>query len=476
MLMKICKCEKITIFDENWYKSMLIRFSVENFLSFSERTEFSMLPGKGRIHEHHVVKAVDKNDIPVLKSAIIYGANASGKSNVIKAISFAKKMIINGTTSDGQSLDFKNFRLDKSFWNKPSRIEFEIKQNNKNYAYGFVFDNNQVVEEWLYEIFKLKEDREIFSRKKGSKHHVFNLEGIKTENQKEKQFLNFTAEGTRKNQLFLTECKVRNVKDNVKGISELLSIYDWFESALSILFPNSKLGGIEFQLKSNESISKVFHEFLDYFNTGVSGIDLVDADIEKIGMPKEVQDKILSKLKVNNEIIITSPDQITYALKKEKGGEIKFFRMMTKHIVQGSTRPELFEVNEESDGTQRIMDFIPAIIELFKKSNVFIIDEIDRSLHPNLTYDFIDLFLSKSIGVNSQLIVTTHESALLSQKLVRKDEVWFVTKNKEGASCLYSLEEYKVRFDKEIRKDYLLGRYKAIPVFGSRNKLSAIKS
>ncbi len=101
-------------------------------------------------------------------------------------------------------------------------------------------------------------------------------------------------------------------------------------------------------------------------------------------------------------------------------------------------------------------------MDLFKGNNVFIIDEIDRSLHPNLTYDLIDLFLAKSKGINSQLIVTTHESSLLSQRLVRKDEIWFVVKDDSGASTLYSLEEFKVRFDKEIRKDYLLGRFKAV--------------
>ena len=122
------------------------------------------------------------------------------------------------------------------------------------------------------------------------------------------------------------------------------------------------------------------------------------------------------------------------------------------------------------------MDFIPLLLDLLKGDNVFIIDEMERSLHPNLIYDLIDLFVTKAVNVNSQLILASHESSLLTQKLLRKDEVWFVVKDNEGASKLHSLEEYNVRFDKEIRKDYLLGRFKAIPRIGSRNKLTILNS
>jgi AAA15 family ATPase/GTPase len=120
------------------------------------------------------------------------------------------------------------------------------------------------------------------------------------------------------------------------------------------------------------------------------------------------------------------------------------------------------------------MDFIPLIMDLCKGDNVFVVDEMERSLHPNLMYDLIDLFISKAKDVNSQLITATHESSLLTQKLLRKDEIWFVVKDKDGASKLHSLEEYDIRFDKEIRKDYLLGRYKGVPRIGNRNKLTIL--
>lgn len=457
---------------------MLIRFSIENFLSFNERTEFSMLPGKSRIHNHHLIKPNTRNDIGLLKAAIIYGANASGKSNFAKALDFTRRFILRGTSSETKKIDFQPFRLDNDCFGKPSRIEIEIKHKGKCYAYGFVFDSKTIIEEWLYEINK-KTDRKIFERKQDKEKESFtSFDGMKFENTTEEQFLTFTAAGTRKNQLFLTECRVRNVKSNVKNLEDILNVLDWFQNSLKIIFPNSKFGGIEFELKENQDLSVLFHEFLDYFNTGIKGIELVDVDFESImDIPDGLKKEILSDISESTRAFITSPSQnITYALNKVKSGELKVFKMMTSHDVKGSDKQEFFEMNDESDGSQRIIDFIPVMMDLMKSDNVFVIDEIDRSLHPNLTCDFVDLFLSKSEAVSSQLIVTTHESSLLNQKIIRKDEIWFVVKDKFGASSFYSLEEFKIRFDKEIRKDYLLGRYKAIPIFGSRNKLSVLKS
>lgn len=470
------ECEKISYFAFKLYEIMLIRFSIENFLSFNARTEFSMLPGRGRTHEHHLIKPKSRIDIGLLKAAVIYGANASGKSNLAKAIDFTRKFILRGTSSENKKIEYKGFRLDKDVKEKPSRIEVELKHKGKNYAYGFVFDGSIIYEEWLFEINK-KGEKIIFERKEVNKKTNYNFKGLQFDNIKEEQFLNFTAAGTRKNQLFLTECRVRNVKDNVTNITDILNVIDWFQNSLKIIFPESRFGGLEFELKENQDLSRIFHDFLDYFNTGIKGIELVDVDFDNVtDIPDEVKKDILTDISENTKAIIASPEQnITYAISKDKLGSLKIFKMMTSHSVKGSNKPEFFEVSDESDGTQRIIDFIPVMMDLIKSDNVFVIDEIDRSLHPNLTYDFVDLFLSKSENICSQLIVTTHESGLLNQKLIRKDEVWFVVKDKSGSSSFYSLEEFKIRFDKEIRRDYLLGRYKAVPVFGSRNKLSVLK-
>lgn len=454
---------------------MIIRFSVENFLSFAERTEFSMIPGKSRVQEHHVVTAEKSRDIPALKTAIVYGANASGKSNLVKALAFSKEYILEGTRTDSEKINYRNFRLDKSFADRPSRIEYELKHRGKNYAYGFEFTVNEIREEWLFEINK-ETEKAVFERKWESGKSVYEFPGISFKNNEERQFLKFTGDGTRKNQLFLTECKVRNVRDNVSDLGDVFNVLDWFQDSLKIIFPTSRYQGLEFDLTENQDLHKVFHEFLEYFNTGIKGINLDEISLEDIpGLPSDLKQKILSDSSEKMRLFVTDQSRnFSYAIKRDEAKNLRVFKMMTKHAVKDGVGDELFEVSDESDGTQRIMDFIPAIMDLFRGGNVIIIDEIDRSLHPNLTYDLIDLFLTRSKGIKSQLIVTTHESSLLSQRLVRKDEIWFVVKNGVGASSLYSLEEFKVRFDKEIRKDYLLGRFKAVPVFGSRNRLTVL--
>lgn len=454
---------------------MLIRLSVENFLSFKDRQTFSMIPGKGTLKSDHRTKPI--KGISVLKSAVIFGANASGKSNLIKAIDFGKRLILNGVKPE-QNIEFQKFRLDSEYISKDSRIEYEIQHKNKNYAYGFVFNKAEIVEEWLYEITRTQ-DIKIFERNK-NKNEIFDLDFLYSKNKKEdeKQFLKFIAKGTPNNQLFLTEIRTRKVKENVTNISDILNVIDWFQNSLKVISPNDKYNeGLKFELKSDERLLNAFQELLEYFDTGINGVCLKKIDFDNIDVPTKILNQIKEDLlNVKSENIrasILSNFNTTYFLSK-KDNEIHAEKFMTKHKVKGQNEDELFDTSDESDGTNRIIDFIPLLMDLLQGDNVFIIDEMERSLHPNLIYDLIDLFLSKSKNVNSQLILASHESSLLTQKLLRKDEVWFIVKDIEGSSKLHSLEQYNIRFDKQIRKDYLLGRYKAIPRLGNRDKLTVL--
>lgn len=453
--------------------SMLIRFSVENFLSFSDRQKFSMVPGKGSLKADH--KTSKLNGISVLKSAVLFGANASGKSNLIKAIDFGKKLVLGGSKTD-KLIGYQKFRLDKLSNSIDSRIEYEIQHNGKNYAYGFTFNEELIKEEWLYEI-GTKKEAKIFERNFSNK-EIFDLNPIlqKLKKEEEKQFLHFIAKGTPNNQLFLTEIRTRKVKENVSKIEDLLNVIDWFQNTLKVIFPDDKYNeGLKFELKQDEELLTAFEEFLSYFDTGIFGVCLEKINVENIDIPKPLLEKIkedlLSKRTENVRASILSKGNTTYFL-SVRNDDIVIEKFMTKHKVKNSDNPEKFDTSDESDGTNRIMDFIPLLMDLLKGDNVFIIDEMERSLHPNLIYDLIDLFLSKSKGIKSQLILTSHESSLLTQKLLRKDEIWFAVKDNYGASRLHSLEQYNVRFDKEIRKDYLLGRFKAVPRIGNRNKLN----
>ncbi|WP_106915329.1 AAA family ATPase [Chryseobacterium aurantiacum] len=454
---------------------MLIRFNIENFRSFNERVFFSLLPGKGTLKSHHKTKQV--GGIATLKTAVLYGANASGKTNLIKAIEFGKQLILKGSSID-DIIDFNAFKLDVNNVETNSRIEYEIQHKNKNYAYGFIFNSKEIVEEWLFEISK-KSEKKIFSRDKNDENE-YDLLAILNKNKKadDKQFLEFIAKGTPKNQLFLTEIRSRKVKENVTDINDLLNVIDWFQNALTVIFPNSKSIGKKFELLDDINLNLLFTEMLDYFDTGIDGIEFKDVEIDKIDVPdsiiKDIENDLLSeKSEKRNAFISNVQEDKYYAISITKNGILKAQVLKTKHKKIGGGY-ELFDLKDESDGTRRIMDLIPLIIDFFKGDNVFVIDEIERSLHPNLIYDLFDFFLSKCKNVNSQIIVASHESTLLTQKLLRKDEIWFVFKDMNGASRLYSLEDYSVRFDKEIRKDYLFGRYKGVPKFGNRDNLTVL--
>lgn len=455
---------------------MLIRFNVENFLSFKDRTVFSMIPGKGTLKKTHKSKPV--KGISALKTSIVYGANASGKSNLLKAIAWGKRLILKGTKSD-QPIRFQNFMLDTSAIQSNSRIEYEFQNKGKNYAYGFVFNSKEIVEEWLYELNK-KNENKIFERNI-SKKEIFDLEPILKKNKKDehKQFIKFVAKGTPNNQLFLTEINTRKVKENVTDISDLLNTLDWFQNSLKVIFPSDKYNeGVKYELQEDSKLQMTFEELLKYFDTGIDGICLENTDFEKSEIPKilfeKIKEEILNpKSKDVKTVIVSSNKNTTYFVTK-KNEDIIIQQFMAKHHVKGQKKSTFFDMSNESDGTNRIIDFIPLIIDLLNGNNVFLIDEMERSLHPNLMYDLIDVFLSKCENVNSQLIVGSHESTLLTQKLFRKDEIWFIVKDQDGASHLHSLEEYNVRFDKEIRKDYLLGRFKGVPRLGNRNKLTVL--
>lgn len=454
---------------------MLIRFFVENFSSFKERQAFSMLPGKMTKKPEHVTSSVD--GIRALKAGAIFGANASGKSNLIKAIAFGQKMILSGVSGDS-IINFQNFRLDTAYQNKDSRLEYEIQYKDKNYAYGFVFNKKEVVKEWLYEMTKTSE-KKIFERDNRKKEN-FDLTALLKKNKpvEEQQFLKFTAKGTPNNQLFLTEIKTRKVRENVSDISDLLNVIDWFQNSLKVIFPDNKYKqGLKFEIKEDEELLKTFNQLLDYFDTGISGVCLEKIEEEKVQIPnrilKKIEENLLSDPSENTSASMLSVNDSTYFISANEKG-INYYEFMTKHKVLGRSEEEFFDTADESDGTNRIIDLIPLLMDLLNGDNVFIVDEMERSLHPNLMYDFLDLFLSKCENINSQLILASHESTLLNQKLLRKDEIWFVVKNQEGASTLHSLEEYNIRFDKQIRKDYLLGRFKAIPKIGSRNHLTVL--
>ncbi len=452
----------ITIFRFNCI-IMLIRFVVENFKSFKEETEFNLLTGNIRKHPSHVHHT--KQGIDILPTSVIYGGNASGKSNLVKAIKVAREIIIVGTVSKESSFQIEKYALESSYFNKPSKFEFEFKTAKNTYAYGFVIDYDRVIEEWLYLISGKKEDKPLFIRNNKN----FEFKPLLTKKKTELEFLQNEVRGIRKNQLFLTESYRREI-----GFFD--DVLDWFQS-LMIIFPQN----IIFNRHTfyNKELLDFTNQLLDIGDTNVS-IDVRAVDAEKL---VSANPKLREYIKNNftlvkrNGIAFESEGGIIYSIRFKSNEnntlELEAIKLMGIHQKSDSNFIT-FETHQESDGTQRLIDLSAPLYLAIFKNRVVIIDEIDRSLHPLLSKKIIENFIEKRITNKGtgQLICTTHEDLLIDMDVLRPDEVWFVQKNDDGASELYPLSEFKIRYDIDVRKGYLNGRFGAIPNINEKAKIA----
>jgi len=446
---------------------VLIRFRVSNFLSFNQQVELSMIPGKTRQHLDHIISGGGgRNDINILKASIVYGANASGKSNLIKAVDFAKGLITGGTKAK-QAISLHPFKLDTARLSQPSKFEFEFRQNNINYLYGFELNTQKIIAEWLYEIKKTTQEM-LFERSSDGDDKTKVTFGSSVQ-KKDLKFLEFVAMGTRPNQLFLTESMDRNV-------AYFKPAFDWFAETLVIIFPGTRFSITPF-IAGRKAIANYIVDYLEKFDTGICGFELVPVESRKIFTP-EILGKLAEDIKpgMNGGILLsTSAENLvgSYIVDKDAAGELQTSKLMLKHRMGNCSEQTPFEVSEESDGTIRLIDLIPILnnpgehnlvyFDSGENKRVYLIDELERSLHPDLSHKFIQFFLQETKSY-SQIIAATHEATLLDLDLLRRDEVWFVQKDKTGASSLYSLEEFSPRYDKDIEKGYLLGRFGAIPL------------
>lgn len=451
---------------------MLLQFTVENYLSFRSETTFSMVGvGSDRQHPEHLTEDPFRKGNPWLPIAAIYGANAAGKSNLVEAIRFAQDLVIDGTRSDDPIL-VEPFKL-ADCHRKPSRFEFIFTYQGSRYSYGFSLNKEQILEEFLYVIPENKKNEVMYFERTTSsdKETIVDL-GRKLKGQKDsnKQFLEFIAKGTRPNQLFLTEAVERNVKD-------LSPVFDWFRRSLTIVPADADYRGLELGILGDETFTKFLTDFLRYSAVGIDSIraEEVDLDFEQHfpNMPTNIRDQLrrgISDAKESAVAMVENSLGKRYLLMKKAEDEIRLIRLTAQHRHENGSLVD-FTIDEESEGTQRLINLIPALFLLNENpEKTIILDELDRRLHPLLSRTLVQASLNCR-GHESQLIFTTHDSNLLDLDLLRRDEIWFVEKDQKGASTLYSLAEFKIRPDLKISKGYLNGRFGAIPFFGDPERL-----
>jgi len=437
---------------------MLKRFTAENFASFKNEQIFDLTAGKTTVLKEHISTFPDVN---ILKSAVVYGANASGKSNLIKAIDFARRVIVNNLS--GIDTYKKHFRLCKYSPKKQSSFEFEIEIERQFYSYGFSahLQKKEITEEWLFARTKTGSKR-IFER---SNSEIELGTQLSTQEVKSRFAIYADDMKNQSSQLFLSEIASKELTIDAALI--INKLFEWIREKLIIIYPDDKFNGMR---AINQDLAQSLTKYLNKFDTGVVAIDSIDEDFDTgfKNIPEALKSQIENDLSKENitEIIIhgmgADPQYLT--VYKDSDGELKVRKL---GLIHGKSIKETFELKDESDGTRRLLDFIP-LISKFSLGFTIIIDEFDRSLHPKLTKEFFKLFYAVNDN-NSQLIVTTHESTLLDLELLRRDEIWFVEKGESDSSTLFSLNKFKLRYDSKVEKAYLLGRYGAVPIFNDLN-------
>lgn len=453
---------------------MLIQFSVSNFLSFDKKETFSMAAGKARKYSDRIFH--DKK-IKLTKCEVIFGANASGKSNLVSAFQFMQHMILTGLP---RGFSNKYYRLDPEMKNAPTEFGIEILCNKKIFLYSFsiLLSTGSVLKEYLHEKNSGDSQKILYERdtvaetffvgqyfKQADSIAKLNNYGEDSVTDSETLFLSIINKNKGKMFADLPELKI------------LRDIFEWFAIKLNISFPDSILTGYPYFTDSNlEEIA----ELLNALGTGISELKVVEVPIEVIKnkIPDELYTKITSDLEKANtrnnsdeddspKIMVRSYKEF-YTFEIDRENNIKITTIEFSH----ERKNIYFDLNEESDGTARLLDLIEI---LFKISNnrIFIIDEIDRCLHPAMTVKIIELFLKMAQTRNTQLIITSHESRLLAADFLRNDEICFVSKDNNGASIINPLEKYQLRADKKVYAALFDGTLDAIPTF-NEYKLKSI--
>lgn len=419
---------------------MLIEFSIENFRSFKEEVTLSLISSSDKSLDNNLIKTATLKKDNLLRSEVIYGANASGKSNVVSAFNYLRKLVINShKVQKGTEISYSPFKLDKKYTSKPSKFEIVFLKNNIRYTYGVSLTNEKIVDEYLY-YYPQGRKALIFERK-----DTFDYKFTIDRNEQE-----FLSSKTLPNVLYLSN----STQLNYKKTSEA---FDWFKDNLKIIgaTDNPKLTAFTIELLNKDEELKEF--ILKSLIVADLGIVDISAKLDKISIDDASLELPSPDLKT--ELVLISDDE---------GLKLVQMDIKTMHNVldeQGNDIGINFDFDEESEGTKRLFALVGSWIDALNNGRILIVDELDTKLHPLLMEFLIKLFHNPTQNKNdAQLIFTTHNTNLLDLDLFRRDQIWFTEKNPSfGNTDLYSLLEFSPRKDKNVRKGYLAGRYGAIP-------------
>ncbi|MEN2282232.1 ATP-binding protein [Algoriphagus sp. SE2] len=425
---------------------MIIEFSIENYLSFKDKITFSFQAASIKEHPDHVFEE-NNGRYSVLLGALLYGANGSGKSNLIRGLSFMKDFIINSSKDKqaNEEIAVEFFKLSSDSINKPSSFEASILINNEFYRYGFSLDKERIYKEWLFTKSKIKETP-LFVRE-------FKKESMSYEYQIENDFKKGDPVDTflvRKNALFLSVSSQFNGEFSKKLVS-------WF-STITFISGTNYSDYIKYtaDLISEASHRKLILEFLRTANLGFHDVKVQKKEITEEmldGLPLEFKKLFLSSK--NREITNIRTIHTKWDHNGRKVGEVEFDLM-----------------KEESLGSQKFFALAGPIYHSLLTGSLLVIDEFDSRLHPDLSRFIIQIFQNRLNNYkNSQFLFSSHNTQFLDRNLLRRDELFFIDKTERESSYLYNIYNMSklspdlpnVRNDASFEKDYLEGKYGAVP-------------
>lgn len=428
---------------------MLINFSINNWMSFYKDNTFSMIASKERQYGKRLVN-LKKYQTRILPIASIYGGNASGKTNFFKALQFVQKFILKGVGEDSL-IPVQSFKLIEDSFYSEAVFTIEVFVEGLIYCLKFSVNKEKVFRESLTVITSTSE-KVLYQRNCNEIEFHSSL--------RSDSGLKFAFDGTNDNQLFITNA-TQQKREN------FLPVYNWFKNKLRLLSPDSRFGGFENLFNSNDQIVDQIQSTIKKLDTGIDHFGIENIAIDQVKLPQSVKEEIIVKLKDGNQIKLTDRQTRESYVFERIEGKVVVSKIVTFH--KDSIGDDVkFELSQESDGSLRVMDLLPAFLQLGNSDGdcVYIIDELDRSLHSKLTRELIRMYLNSCNNESrTQLIFTTHDLQLMDQSLFRRDEMWTTERDKStGNSTLIAFSDYKdIRYDKDIRKSYLQGRFGGMP-------------
>lgn len=419
---------------------MIKEFSIENYRSFNGRKTLSMEAAPISDFPENVIQT---DRYKLLSIAAVYGANASGKSNLLRAMSMMKNIVLNNfEKSSATQIPHDPFLLSTSTSNKPTFFEIVFVTEDVKYRYGFEINKDNISAEWLFES-KKKTEKPLFIRV---------VEGIEVmpsfhegKNLEEK---------TRENALFLS------VVDQFNG-QIAKRIIRWFKNFNVISgLSHDNYRGITYAMLNDPKMNPILTKYYSQLDLGFEEIKILKKEVSNDDLPTDLPEDILKQLMTDLEGKTMISLKTIHKVFDEHGIE--------SGIVEFDAR------RQESSGTNKMIDLSGPIFDTLKDGGLLVIDELDAKFHPLLTLSIIKLFQNKAINEkNAQLIFATHDTNILRMSELRRDQIFFVEKDKYGSTDLYSLVDYKenVRKDRSFEKDYINGRYGAIPYLGNLTQL-----